>query len=1058
MSKGTGIESPLDLRPIQCLQWREVGPHRGGRTVAVSGVPLNPRTFYFGSVGGGVWKSDNAGGSWRNVSDGYFGTSSVGALAVAEADPNIVYVGMGEHTMRGNISRGDGMYRSTDGGRTWKHIGLSDSRHISRVRVHPRDPDVVYVAVLGHAFGPNEDRGVFRSTNGGASWKKVLFRNAHTGAIDLCLDPRNPRILYAALWDVQRSPWSLASGGPGSGLFRSVDGGETWDELTDKPGFPAGVNGKIGVSASGGKAGRIWAVVEAEAGGVYRSDDNGETWKRLNSTSQLRTRPWYFSRIFADPIQSDVVYVANVYFWRSKDGGHTFEWIPTPHLDHHDCWIDPTDSQRMIIGHDGGACVSLDGGGFWSSIYNQPTGEFYHVAVDNRVPYRLYGTQQDNNTISLPSRSDGVAITERDWYEFGGGESGYIAVRRDDPNVIYAGSVAGYLSRYDHRSRQRQAISVWPLISYGWPAKSHKYRFNWTFPILLSPHDSTILYVGGNCLFRSTTEGSEWEAISPDLTRNDRSKMEPSGGPISKDNVGTETYGTIFALAESPLEKGVLWVGSDDGLVHLSKDGGGTWKDITPGELPEWTLISYIEASPHHPGTAYLAATRYKLDGFSSYVFRTDDFGQTWRKIPPDLREADYARVVREDPVRPGLLYLGTESGIFASFNRGESWVPLNLNLPVVPIHDIVFAGDDLVVATHGRGLWILDDLNPLRELKAGSEDRALLFRPKDTYRFRTADRLMIPEEAKDSQQVQVLVTPSGMTLFLDKPADKNSSARFLDAGQNPPTGAVIRFFLRDAPASPVQLTIYDRKNQAVRRFSSSTTVAESEFPRVESLLVQPGQNQFVWDMMTPAATKITDAVMWRGEIRGPLVPPGDYEVELRILDYSIRRPLRILKDPRVESDEAELEAQYSLLIEINRKLSDVHNAILTIRSVRNQIDAVQARLRATGIGDRGLSIGQELLDKLREIEEELIQVRARTPQDLMNFPPKINNQLAYLAMMLSTADAKPTMQARQVFHELAERADHLLSKMGNILAEDLPKLNETIDSLGVKHVALGHH
>lgn len=1045
----------FDTRMLGCLKWREVGPHRGGRSVAVGGDTSDPMIFYFGSVGGGVWKTNDAGGSWRNVSDGYFKTSSVGGLAVAESDPNSIYVGMGEASMRGNISRGDGVYGSRDGGKTWTHMGLADSRHISRVRVDPKDPDRVYVAALGHAFGPNEDRGIFRSVDGGKSWTRVLYRDSHSGAIDLCIDPKNSHILYAALWDVQRTPWSLTSGGSGSGLFKSTDGGETWKELTDNPGFPRGVRGKIGVSASGGKSGRLWAIVEAEAGGLYRSDDGGDTWTYLNSHSQLRTRPWYFTRVFADPRDGDLVYVANVYLWRSKDGGRAFEWLPTPHLDHHDCWIDPHKPDRIIIGHDGGACISLTGGRYWSTIYNQPTGEFYHVAADTRVPYRLYGTQQDNNTISVPSRSDRVAITERDWYEFGGGESGYVAVRPDDPQVIYAGSVAGYLSRYDNRSGQRQSISVWPRISYGWPAKSHKYRFNWTFPILLSPHDPKVLYVGGNHLFRSGDEGRTWDVISPDLTRNDISKMEPSGGPISKDNVGTETYGTIFAFAESPLERGVFWAGSDDGLVHISGDAGKTWRDTTPEDLPEWSLISFIEPSAHRPGTAYLVATRYRLDDFSPYAFRTDDNGQTWVSISSSLPTSDYVRVIREDPRRPGLLYLGTESGIYVSLDRGNSWASLNLNLPLVPVHDIVISDDGLVVATHGRGFWILDDLTPLRELSEDWAGSNLLFSPKDTYRFRSADRLMIPEEGKLSEPFQVLTTPSGMTLFLDRPPGKNEAPRFLDAGQNPAPGVVVRFFLNVIPKTGVELSFRDHEGQTIRRFTSSGDLGEGDSPIAEPLAAAPGANTFVWDMRLPEATKVPGAVFWRGETGGPMVPPGTYTIELKVGSDSLSRSFRVLKDPRVLAGEGELEEQFVLLLRINRKLSQIHAGILTIRSIREQIESLHKRLRANGDGDPVLELTHSLALQMSQIEEDLLQVHARTPQDLMNFQPKLNNQLAYLATMISSADAAPTRQAKEVFRELSDQADTLLSRLDNLVARELPVINKAVDAVGIKYIVV---
>ncbi len=605
-----------DVNPalLASLEWRSIGPYRGGRSVAVAGDPTNPLVFYFGSTGGGVWKTTDGGVYWENISDGFFKRASVGAIAVAPSDPNVIYVGMGESTIRGNVSHGDGVYKSTDGGKTWTHLGLADTRQIGKVRIHPQSPDLVYVAALGHAHGPNNERGIYRSHDGGKTWEQILFRSEDVGAHDLAMDPHNPRILYAAFWRARRVPYALQSGGEGCGLFKSSDGGDTWTEITRKPGLPTGPVGKIGVTVSGARADRVWAIIEAEDGAVFRSDDGGETWQRLCEERELRKRPWYYQHIHADPQDLETVWVLNVRCYKSIDGGRTFARVAVQHGDTHDLWIDPHNPQRMILGDDGGAAVTLNGGESWSSLYNQPTCEFYHVTTDNQVPYRVYGAQQDNSTITVPSRSRLSAITQADYYEIGGGESGYIAVRPDDPNIVYAGNYLGYLTRYDHRTGQAREITVWPEYGSGWAAKDVKYRFQWTFPILLSPHDPNVLYATGNHAFRSTDEGSSWEEISPDLTRNDKSTMELSGGPITKDSVGTEFYGTIFAFVESPLVRGLLWAGSDDGLIHISRDNGETWENVTPKELPEWALISIIEPSPHDAATAYVAATRYKLD------------------------------------------------------------------------------------------------------------------------------------------------------------------------------------------------------------------------------------------------------------------------------------------------------------------------------------------------------------------------------------------------------------------------------------------------------------
>ena len=628
---------------LATLRWRSIGPPRGGRTVAVAGHPTEPMVFYFGACAGGVWKTTDGGTYWENVSDGYFNTAAVGAVAVSDSDPNVVYVGTGESCIRGNVSHGDGVYRSTDGGATWTHLGLSDTRHIARVRVHPNNPDLVYVAALGHAYGPNEQRGVFRSSDGGASWENVLFRSPNAGAIDLSMDPNNPRILYASIWQALRQPWMFTSGGPDSGLFRSTDGGDTWTEITGRPGLPSGLKGRIGVAASPARTGRVWAIVEAKDRGVYRSDDGGDTWEKTSDEAALHQRPWYYHHIFADPNDPETVYVLNLKAWKSTDGGRTFSEITTPHGDNHDLWIDPNDGRRMIEGNDGGACVSFNGGDTWSTIYNQLTSQFYHITTDNQFPYRVYATQQDNAAISVPSRSYKGGITWQDAYNVGHSESGHIAVHPDDPNIVYSGAIGSApgggdtMLKYDHRSGQSQIVSIWPEPMHGSGSKEHRYRFQWTYPLFFSPHDSNVLYAAGNRVFRSRDGAMSWETVSPDLTRADETKMEPSGGPVTLDTSGVEVYGTIFSLAESPLAQGELWAGSDDGLVHVSRDNGATWTDVTPDGLPEWSLITAIRPSVHARDTVYLSATRYRLHDNSPYLYRTTDGGVSWQCISGDM-------------------------------------------------------------------------------------------------------------------------------------------------------------------------------------------------------------------------------------------------------------------------------------------------------------------------------------------------------------------------------------------------------------------------------------
>ena len=794
----------VDPALLDTLQWRCIGPHRGGRVVAVAADPSDGPVFYFGACAGGGWKTADAGTYWENVSDGFFNTAAVGAIAVADADSNVVYVGTGESCIRGNVSHGEGVYRSTDRGKTWANVGLRDTRHIARIRVHPKDPNLVYVAALGHAFGPNRQRGVFRSKDGGGSWEHILFRSEKAGAIDLSMDPNNPRVLYAAIWEAQRTPWSLVSGGPDSGIFKSVDGGDTWSEITDNPGLPEGIKGRIGVAVSPARADRVWATVEGKDCGLFRSDDGGATWETVSDNQDLQGRPWYYQHVFADPQDPDTVWILNYKCWKSVDGGRTFTEATTPHGDNHDLWIDPRNPQRLIQGNDGGACVSFNGGVSWSTIYNQPTAQFYHVATDAQVPYRVYGTQQDNTAISVPSRSHKGAILWEDCYPVGYSESGHIAVHPEDPNLVFSGAIGssagggGNLLRYDHNTGQVRIITVWPELNSGWGAKDMKYRFQWTYPILFSPHDPNTLYVAGNLVFRSTDQGSSWEAISPDLTRHDVSKLGPSGGPITKDTSGAEVYGTIFALAESPHEKGVFWAGSDDGLMHLSRDDGNTWSDVTPRDLPEFTLVSMIEVSPHDRATAYMATTRYKLDDTSPSVYKTNDYGETWAKITDGIPEHDFVRVIRADTNRRGLLYAGTETGVYVSFDDGGSWQPMQANLPTVPVYDLAIKEDDLIAATHGRSFWILDDLTLLHQLAdqaMQSADR--LFAPREALRAPTP---MGPERQAGQEKNYHLASQTPLAFYDKQKASGEWVRVYLDAGENPPNGVVVTYHLEKEP------------------------------------------------------------------------------------------------------------------------------------------------------------------------------------------------------------------------------------------------------------------
>jgi photosystem II stability/assembly factor-like uncharacterized protein len=1050
--------------PWKALAWRCIGPYRGGRVVAVAGDPSEAAVFYFGACAGGVWKTDDAGTYWYNVSDGFFRTAAVGALAVADSDPNVIYAGMGECCIRGNVSHGDGVYKSTDGGKTWAHLGLEDTRHIARLRVHPQNPDLVYVAALGHAFGPNMQRGVFRSADGGTTWDHILFRSSTAGAIDLSMDARNPRMLYAAIWEAQRTPWSLTSGGPDSGLFKSTDGGDTWTELTNNPGLPKGLKGRIGVAVSPAKPDRVWALVEAEDGALFRSDDGGATWQRLSDDRNLRLRFWYYGHVFADPQDPDTVYVLNIQAWKSVDGGRTFTQLTTPHGDNHDLWLDPRDPQRMIEGNDGGACVSFNGGASWSTIYNQPTAQFYHVATDTRFPYRVYGTQQDNTAMCVPSRSEKGAILPSQCYPVGSSESGYIAVRPDNPHVVYSGAIGsapgggGVMLRYDQATEQVRIITVWPEMYGGWGAKDLKYRFQWTYPIVLSPHDPNILYAAGNVLFRSADEGLSWEAISPDLTRQDATKLEPSGGPITKDTTGAEHYCTIFAFVESPHAPGVFWVGTDDGLIHLSRDGGRTWADVTPPELPEWTLISMIEVSPHDAATAYVAATRYKLDDTQPYLYKTNDYGRTWQKITDGIPAHDFTRVIREDPGRRGLLYAGTETGLYISFDDGASWQSFQGNLPVAPIYDLAIKEHDLVVATHGRSFWILDDLTPLHQLtEQVRQAPAHLFTPRPTYRLPPPMGYgRPPGPGKNYMLAQgvpatyyEMPTPAGETV-----------RRFIDAGQNPPDGVIVTYHLGQTPEGEVTLSFLDAQGQLIKRFSSAAGNDQPNTggPKEPRLPTELGLNRFVWNLRYPDARRVPGDATTERSLTGPLAPPGTYQVQLGVGGQTYTASFALRPDPRVSATQADFQAQLALLLRIRDKLSDTHDAINRLRSVRRQVeDWVQ---RAEALSDGGSaaesvrSAAKGLLEKLDAIEEELIQRRARVQQDQLNFPTRLNAKLAGLSSVVASADGAPTRQAYDVFHDLSMRIDHQLIQLQEVLEKDLGALNEVIRTSDIPPIA----
>ena len=1013
-----------DQSLLKGLQWRSIGPYRGGRSTAVAGVASQPMVYYFGATGGGVWKTTDGGTNWQPVSDGQFGTGSVGAIGVAESDPNVVYVGMGESPIRGNVSHGDGVYKTTDAGKTWRRVGLEDSRQIPRVRVHPRNPDLVYIAALGHIWGPNDQRGVFRSKDGGRNWERILFRSNKAGASDLILDPTNPNTIYAGFWEVSRAPWTLESGGPGGGIFKSTDGGDTWNELTRNPGLPKGVVGKIGITVSPSNSDRVWAIVEADDGGVFRSDNGGKTWTKVNEQRNLRQRAWYYTRIYADPLAADTVYVLNTGFYKSVDGGRTYTTIGVPHGDNHDLWIAPNDPLRMINSNDGGANVSFNGGRTWSE-QDQPTAQFYRVALDNDFPYHVYGAQQDNSTVKIASRTNENAITTSDWYDVGGGESGWIAPDPRNSDVVYAGSYGGFLTRYDHRTRQQRNVNPWPDNPMGHPASDLKYRFQWNFPIVISPHDPKIIYAASNHLHRSTNEGQSWEVVSGDLTRNDRSKQGPSGGPITKDNTSVEYYDVIFALAESPVQGGVIWAGSDDGLVHVTRDNAKSWANVTPKDIPEWIQINSIDASSFDPGTAYVAATMYKWDDNKPYLYKTSDYGKTWKKITSGIPDGAFTRVVREDPNRRGLLYAGTETGVYVSFDDGESWQPLQLNLPAVPITDLAVhkREKDLVAATQGRSFWILDDLPVLHQISdAVAKSDAHLFKPEDSYRMAGGGGFLPPSAT---------------------------------VGANPPSGAVTYYYMKSKLAGDVNIEILDSAGKSVRKFSSRASEQQAGPGAGDGgffgggpparVAAEAGLNRFIWDLRYPDATRFPGMILWSGETRGPRAAPGTYQVKLTVEGKTLTEHFEVKKDPHIETTAEEFARQFELLIKIRDKLTETHEAITTIRDVRKQVDDFVKRVKdqpgAKAIEDAAKALNA----KLTGIEEELYQTKNQSSQDPLNYPIKLNNKLAAIAGVVASADAGPTEQSVAVAEELIGQINAQLAKLGEVMKTDLPAFNKLV-------------
>lgn len=1005
-------------------RYRLVGPFRGGRSGAVAGSYKNRNTFYFGGTGGGVWKTQDGGSNWKNITDKYFG-GTIGAVAVAPSDETVVYVGEGENTMRGNVAEGlGGIWRSDDGGKNWRNLGLKDGRHIIRIVVHPKDPNTVWVAVMGHLFGPNEERGVYKTTDGGKTWKKTLFVNNQTGCSDLVMEPGNPSVWYAGMWRVIRTPHSMESGGEGSGLYKSVDGGETWTNLSSKKGLPKGTWGIVGVAVAPSNTDKIYTIIENANGGLFMSADGGDSWTLTSNDNNIRQRAWYYSKVFVDPKNENLVYCPNVEFIRSRDGGRTFQAMNTPHGDHHDLWIDPEDGNRMIVADDGGAQVSFDGANNWSTMNNQPTGQFYRVSTDNAFPYRILGAQQDNSTVRIKSRTSGAGITERDWDITAGSESGYVQADPLNPDIVYGGNYGGYLSRLDHRTGENRAINVWPDNPMGAGADVLKYRFQWNFPFFFSPHNPKRLYAGGNHLFVTENEGQSWETISPDLTTNDKSRQASSGGPITKDNTSVEYYCTIFTAAESALEKDLLWTGSDDGLIHVSKDGGKNWENVTPAEAGKWMMWNCIETDPFKKGTAYFVGTKYKLDDFAPYIFKTEDYGKTWKRITNGIDNMHFTRALRADKKRPGLLYAGTEYGMYISYDDGANWKKFQLNLPIVPITDLTIKENDLIVATQGRSFWVLDDLSVIQQKDAELLNKNLhVFAVNDAYRTEGGGGRRMRGQAGSQPNM----------------------------GENPASGVVFNYYLKGADdSSKVSITVFDKQGKPIKTFSKNAKAV------TDKIDFNSGMNQFVWDMNYPPAETVEGLILWNGRISTAKAAPGKYSARFRYGKDSVDVPFVIKADPNYKMTEADYDAQVDFLLQVRDKFSEVQVAIKNIRSLRSQINEFTAKLEPGESSKEIKKMADSINKQMTAVEEALYQTKSKSGQDVLNFPIRLNDKLAGLYGVASSGQNPPSKQAREVFADLGAQSDVQLTKLKKIMDTDLKAFNKMINDkqlpvIGVK-------
>lgn len=1008
------------------LKWRNIGPFRGGRSITATGIKQNPLIYYFGGTGGGIWKTEDAGTSWKNISDGQIKTGSVGIISIAESDPNVIYVGMGEHAVRGVMtSHGDGIYKSTDAGKTWKNIGLEKTKHIAAVRIHPQNPDVVYVAAQGAVHGPNEDRGIYKTSDGGKSWQKVFYVDSNTGCADLSMDMTNPRILFASMWEHRRYPWKVESGGVGCAIYKSEDAGETWKKLSD--GLPKAI-GKSAVSVSRANSNRVFANIEAEGdrAGVYRSDDAGKTWIQTSKQRITITRSWYYIEIFADPINQDLVYVMNAPFLKSIDGGRTFAPVPVPHGDNHDVWINPINNQNMINANDGGANITFNGGKSWSTQQNQPTAQFYRVITDNKFPYNVYGGQQDNSSLGVASRTTGPGIGWQDWFTGPGCESAYIAFDNpSDPQVIYGGCYQGNIEVLDLKTGISKDVMAYPHIGLGVKPNTQKYRFNWNAPIVASPFAKGTIYHGGNVVLKSSDNGQSWKEISGDLTKNEKAKQEDGGGPFTSEGAGGEVYNTLQYIAVSPHKEGIIWTGSDCGLVHLTQDDGKNWQNVTPKDLGE-CLINSIEVSPHDPATAYIVATKYRFNDFSPLIFITKDYGQTWNKIIQGIDENDFARVVREDPKKKGLLYCGTELGFYISFNYGEKWQKLSLNLPVVPITDLIVHDNDLVAATAGRAFWILDDLSVLQQSESLDKiTKAIIFNPKNTIKF---DAPSPPE-----------VIPG--------------------VGQNPMTGLILDYFLpENMDSSKVVIEIMDLNGKTIRTLDNQKDKNYVKYeggPADKQVIPsKKGINRTSWDLRKQSLVGI-NKVFVNGDYRGALVAPNIFKIRLIAGKDTSFTEATIVSDPRLKTSKQDFVAQENFLITIENSVAEIHTTVINMRKIKTQIESYNGLLKDKKELTDLLDLGKGILKKLTDWEGNLISTKQETFQDVINFPNRLNAEFLDLKTRADAHNPTLTNGTKTRLDDLIKEWKTQKDTIEKIINEEISKFNDLYKQMAIPALIL---